>query len=313
MLKIDQQIAETRCDEIRAMFPNAPYPARDYQCAAYRIAGEEIRSQNPDPVVIEASVSAGKTDMIAMLCARFQQMNNQQVANGREPYQVLVISRDAAIVDQDAKQLWKYGVQNSIFCAGLSRKASAFPIVVASEGTVVNALEDSVREKKRIILRRGVISAAKRYAGGSVFFSQVGSAIRKGELKDYAPFIVIMDECLTGDSLIRTDSGLLRIDDPALRDARIQCMSEVDGRIYYEKPVRVFSNGVRYVSSFLCDGGVEIKCTGNHKLLSKGLWRRADSLSIGDTLTLCGRQDSFWKKLQRACAAVAKELCRKGQ
>ena len=313
MLKIDQQIAETRCDEIRAMFPNAPYPAYDYQCAAYRIAGEEIRSANPEPFIIEASVSAGKTDMISMICGRISQMNEQQAANNREPYQTLVISRQAEIVSQDSDKLWQYGVQNSIFCAGLSRKASAFPIVVASEGTVVNALEDSVRDKKRISLSHGRISAAIKYARGVCFFSQLSSVIKKGELKDYAPFFVIMDECLTGDAMVTTEGGAMRIDDPGLSEKRIQCISERDGSIHYEKPVRVFSNGIKYVSSILCEGGVEIKCTGNHRLLSSGSWRRADSLSIGDTLTLCGRQDSFWRKLHRAFAAVVGELCRRGQ
>lgn len=194
MLKIDQQIAETRCDEIRAMFPNAPYPAYDYQCAAYRIAGEEIRSANPEPAVIEASVSAGKTDMIAMLCARFQQMNNQQAANGREPYQVLVISRDAAIVDQDAKQMWKYGVQNSLFCSGLGRKSSAYPIIAASEGTLVNALFDTVRPGKEIRLMTFRNHVPRSVAHFSVLQEKIKKAIRIGEMKDFAPFTFICDE-----------------------------------------------------------------------------------------------------------------------
>lgn len=309
MKTIHQEIEDTDCDAIRAQFPQAPYPAYDYQAAVYRLTGEEIRRQDPDPFIIGASVSAGKTDMISMICSRIAQMNNQQQMNNREAYETLVISRQAEIISQDSDKLWEYLVQNSIFCAGLSRKASAFPVVVASEGTLVNALEDSVRKDKRISVIHGKISCASAYPSAHLFFDMVKKAIKKAELKDYTPFFVLMDECLTGESLIKTSSGLMRIDDPALSNALIQCVDEDSGQVKHEKPVRVFSNGIRYVSSVLCDGGVEIKCTGNHKLLSKGSWRRMDSLSVGDTLTLCGRQDSFFRKLQRACVAVAKELC----
>lgn len=309
MLKIDQQIAETDVEAIRAMFPKSPYPCYPYQAAAYRLVGEEIRRANPEPFIIEASVSAGKTDMISMVCSRIQQMNNQQLQNNREPYQALVISRDAAIVDQDSAQLWKYGVQNSIFCAGLSRKATAYPIIVASEGTAVNALYDSVRDGRYIRVSPMGYTGVHRYAPGIALVTQLKKSVRRGELKDFTPLFLLVDECVTGDTLIETDNGNLRIDDPLLRVSKIKCMSEDSGRIFYHKPVRVFSNGTKRVSSIKCHSGEEIKCTGNHKLLSKDLWLRADSLKIGDTLTLCGRRDSFWKKLRRAVAAVAKELC----
>lgn len=195
MKTIQQEIADTDCDGIRAQFPQAPYPAYDYQCAVYRLTGEEIRRQDPEPFIIGASVSAGKTDMISMICSRIAQMNNQQQMNNRDTYQTLVISRQAEIVSQDSDKLWEYGVQNSIFCAGLSRKASAFPVVVASEGTLVNALEDSVRKDKRISVIHGKISCATAYPSGYLFFDLVKKAIKKAELKDYTPFFVLMDEC----------------------------------------------------------------------------------------------------------------------
>lgn len=195
MLTIEQQIADTDVDAIRSIFTQAPYPCYAYQAAAYRLTGEEIRRQDPDPFIIGASVSAGKTDMIAMICTRIAQMNSQQVANNREPYQTLVISRQAEIVSQDSDQLWKYGVQNSIFCAGLSRKAAAFPVIVGSEGTVVNSLEDSLRKDKCINVSLEKISCVKAYASGRSLFEQSAKAVKKAELKDYTPFFVLIDEC----------------------------------------------------------------------------------------------------------------------
>lgn len=191
---IQQQIEETDVEAIRAMFPKSPYQCYPYQAAAYRLVGEEIRRANPEPFIIEASVSAGKTDMISMICSRIQQMNNQQLQNNREPYQALVISRDAAIVDQDSAQLWKYGVQNSIFCAGLSRKATAYPIIVASEGTAVNALYDSVRDGRNIRLSAMRYTAAHRYAPGIAIVAQIKKSVRRGELKDFTPLFFICDE-----------------------------------------------------------------------------------------------------------------------
>lgn len=168
MLTIEKQIAATDCDAIRGIFKTSPYPAYDYQAATYRLVSEEIRNKQSRPFVINAAVSAGKSTIIAMVAARVQQMNDEQERNGREPYQLLVMSRQAEIVRQDADEMWAYGVRNSIFCAGLSSKAAAYPIIVGSEGTVVGGLFDRVNEK----------------TGKLVI----------GKLKDYAPYFVAIDE-----------------------------------------------------------------------------------------------------------------------
>lgn len=161
---IKSQIAATNCEQIRAMFDTSPYPAYDYQCAAFRLTSDEIRRKGDvHPFIIGASVSAGKTDMISMVCHRIQQMNRVQEQNGREPFQALVISRQGEIIEQDSQQLWKYGVQNSIYCAGLSRKAVAYPIIVGSEGTVSNAL--------------------------------VRTGDKRVDLESFTPFFVLIDEC----------------------------------------------------------------------------------------------------------------------
>lgn len=129
MLSIEQQIAETNVDEILSLFPNAPYKPYTYQAAVYRLIAEQIRHYQ-HPFVVKASVSAGKTTIISMVTSRLQQLKMP----------ALVISRQGEIVEQDAAEMWSFGVQNSIFCAGLGMKAIAFPIVVGSEKSVANAL-----------------------------------------------------------------------------------------------------------------------------------------------------------------------------
>ena len=309
---VENEIADTNCDEIRSIFATAPYPAYDYQCAAYRLTSEAIRASQFEPSVIVASVSAGKTDMISMVAYRIQEMNKKQYELGREPYQCMILSRQAEIIDQDAAQMWKYGVQNSIFCAGLSRKSAAFPIVAASEGTAVNGLFDSMREKHRLKItaaRRGI--CVRSPASAKAMFEYIRKHTKRGELRDFAPFFVLIDECLTGDSMISTNKGEMRMDDPALVDAEIKCIDERSGNIFYHKPKRVFSNGIKHVSSLKLKSGVEIKCTGNHQLLSNGSWVAAGSLKEGDCLTLSAHQDSFMTKLSRAVVAVGKRLFQK--
>lgn len=168
MITIDQHIANTDVDAIRAQFPLAPYEPYHYQCATYRLIAEEIRNKHSRPFVINAAVSAGKSSIIAMVAARVQQMNDEQAKRGRDPYPFLIMSRQAEIVKQDAEELWQYGVRNSIFCAGLSSKAAAYPIIVGSEGTIVNALFDRV--------------------------NPVTGKLVVGKLKDYAPYFLAIDE-----------------------------------------------------------------------------------------------------------------------
>ena len=125
--------------------------------------------------------------------------------------------------------------------------------------------------------------------------------------------LLLIDECLTGDSMIETSDGPVRIDDERLSDLCIKCIDESTGEIFWHKPVRVFTNGIRHVSSIKLSSGEEIKCTSTHKLLSNGSWVSAGNLSAGMTLTLDGSQDSFLKKLLRACAAVVKKFSQKAQ
>ncbi len=145
---IQDLIKETDCDAIRAEFTDAPYPAYDYQCVVYDLTAKEIRRADPEPGVIVAAVSAGKTTMISMATRRIQNVNLKRRMAGLPVIHALVLARQAEIVQQDAEEMWGYKVQNSIYCAGLSAKAVAYPVVVGSEGTVVNALHKRMSDDR---------------------------------------------------------------------------------------------------------------------------------------------------------------------
>lgn len=129
MLSIEKQIEETDIDGVLSMFSDAPYTPYTYQAAVFRLMQENIRHYRY-PFVVKASVSAGKTTIISMVGRRIQEL--------RMP--AMVLARQGEIVEQDAAEMWNFGVKNSVFCAGLGMKSVEHPIVVGSEQTVANAL-----------------------------------------------------------------------------------------------------------------------------------------------------------------------------
>ncbi|MCC3726688.1 DEAD/DEAH box helicase family protein, partial [Staphylococcus epidermidis] len=110
MLTIEQQI-EAYADKIpliqkRFTVGNiVPYP---YQAVAYIETAKRIAKYEP-PFYIKASVSAGKTIMIAMLAAQCKAMN----------LPMMVLARQAEIVKQDSEEISNLDVPNSVYCAGL--------------------------------------------------------------------------------------------------------------------------------------------------------------------------------------------------
>lgn len=107
-----------------------PYP---YQCVAYHEIAKRMKHYE-HPFFVKASVSAGKTLMFAMVAAQCKRMG----------LKMMVLARQSEIVDQDSEEITNLGVPNSIYCAGLKTKSAYFPIVVGSEGTVVNGLDKAL-------------------------------------------------------------------------------------------------------------------------------------------------------------------------
>ena len=103
-----------------------PYP---YQCVAYTEIAKRMKNYE-HPFFVKASVSAGKTIIFAMVAAQCKRMG----------LKMMVLARQAEIVDQDSEEISNFGVPNSIYCAGLRTKSAYFPIVVGSEGTVSNGM-----------------------------------------------------------------------------------------------------------------------------------------------------------------------------
>lgn len=180
---------------------------------------------------------------------------------------VLCTAPSKELVEQNAEKYRSYGFKCSIYSASVGKKSIAHDVVFGTPTSILNDLHK---------------------------FDGKFAAI-------------IIDECLTGDSLIETSEGQFRIDDPKLKDKLIKCIDEESGKIYYHKANKVWNNGTKHVSLIKTTEG-EIKCTENHLLHSKDSWIYSKDVKIGQTLTLDGSKDFVMKKLLRAVAAVVKRL-----
>lgn len=94
------------------------------------------------------------------------------------------------------------------------------------------------------------------------------------------------DYCVSGDALIPTTEGLIRLDDLENRIDTIK----VGGAGKAAKAIKWTNSGEREVIKITAKSGNHITCTGNHeiKILRNGefLWMRADECRIGDYICM---------------------------
>ena len=135
---------------------------RDYQQAAIDAAINHLKTST-EPAILDMSVGAGKTIVIAAI--------NKHVSekNGR----VLVLSRQGIIIEQDAADTWLAECRNSIFSASLGLKSACYPVILGSEGTVWNALQQDLQHQ-------GILACEKTR--------------QPSKLMDYAADLILIDE-----------------------------------------------------------------------------------------------------------------------
>lgn len=109
--------------------PTGKVVPRDYQGWMYNAIANAIRNYT-GPFFVEASVGAGKTITMGMVLARIQQTKGS----------ALVLARAGELCEQNAAAFWDCEAKNSIYSASLGIKSTHYPIIVGTEGTVVNAL-----------------------------------------------------------------------------------------------------------------------------------------------------------------------------
>ena len=92
--------------------------------------------------------------------------------------------------------------------------------------------------------------------------------------------VYVIDECLTGDSLILTKQRLVRIDDPAIMGQQVLSYNESLERWEFKEVTRWFDQGERQTFIIETTQGT-IRCTGNHLIRTETGWTAAKDVSAG--------------------------------
>ncbi|AFZ00947.1 DNA polymerase III subunit gamma/tau [Calothrix sp. PCC 6303] len=92
--------------------------------------------------------------------------------------------------------------------------------------------------------------------------------------------VYVIDECLTGDSLVLTSEGFVRIDDAKIVGKKALSYNDFTGDWEYKKVVRWFNQGHRQTLAIKTTNG-EIRCTGNHLIRTDAGWIQAKDVKEG--------------------------------
>ena len=92
--------------------------------------------------------------------------------------------------------------------------------------------------------------------------------------------VYVIDECLTGDSLVMTDSGLMRIDDPDIKGKKVLSYNDSSEKWEFKKVVRWLDQGERQ-TVVIKTTNREIRCTGNHLIRTEQGWIAAKNVKEG--------------------------------
>ncbi|MDR9404242.1 MAG: DNA polymerase III subunit gamma/tau, partial [Halothece sp. Uz-M2-17] len=92
--------------------------------------------------------------------------------------------------------------------------------------------------------------------------------------------LYIIDECLTGDTLIQTSQGEMRIDNPNLKGKTVLSYNETLEHWEEKKVVRWLQQGVKETLQIKTTHS-QLRCTENHLLRTEQGWMKAQQLQVG--------------------------------
>ncbi|MFB2772055.1 DNA polymerase III subunit gamma/tau [Pelatocladus sp. BLCC-F211] len=92
--------------------------------------------------------------------------------------------------------------------------------------------------------------------------------------------VYVVDECLTGDSLVLTDKGLIRIDNPKIKGKKVLSYNDSTGQWEYKKVIRWLDRGERQ-TLVIKTTSCEIRCTSNHLIRTDRGWIAAKDVKEG--------------------------------
>lgn len=128
------------------------------------------------------------------------------------------------------------------------------------------------------------------------------------ERAQYAPVqcrykVYIIDECLSGDTLVLTDRGWMRIDDRTIADRQVLSYNELQQIWEWKKVLRWIDRGSK-ATLMIATTRRKISCTGNHLIGTDLGWIKAQELKPGmKILAPLSQSNSKQKNLDRFAPA----------
>jgi len=108
----------------------------------------------------------------------------------------------------------------------------------------------------------------------------------------YFEKIIATNPCITGDTLVSTDNGLVRIKELAEEGkTNVLVDSRLGDKSFYK--AKVFKTGTKPVYKLTTSEGYEVKLTKDHKLLTNKGWKEAGELKAGSKILISNRVGSF--------------------
>ncbi len=92
--------------------------------------------------------------------------------------------------------------------------------------------------------------------------------------------VYVIDECLTGDSLVLTSEGTRRIDDPNIKKKQVLSYNDLSGEWEFKRVIRWLDKG-EHQTLVIKTTNREIRCTGNHLIRTDEGWIAAKDTKEG--------------------------------
>jgi len=93
--------------------------------------------------------------------------------------------------------------------------------------------------------------------------------------------VYVIDECLTGGSLVLTDEGLVRIDDPSIKGKRVLSYNDSSASWEFKRVTRWLDQGIKQTLVIKTSNNQEIQCTSDHLIRTEQGWIAAKDVKEG--------------------------------
>jgi DNA polymerase-3 subunit gamma/tau len=92
--------------------------------------------------------------------------------------------------------------------------------------------------------------------------------------------VYVIDECLTGDSLVQTSEGMIPISDPKIQEKKVLSYNEASGLWEFKQVLRWLDQGEKQTLAIKTTNRV-IRCTPNHLIRTEQGWIAAKDIKEG--------------------------------